>query len=203
MGIPLPPEAILTSALATGLVLRERYPRGTKVCSLGMDGLHEALFGDGYFVPAGADARVVVAGINLDLTYAMLREATLALRAGADFFGTNADRTFPAPDGLVPGAGSIIAALVAASDREPEIIGKPFPSLFEAGLRRLELAAHEVLMVGDRLDTDVLGAQRLGIPTAWLGSGVNSWAEAEAWEPRPTLLFDDLDALLTYLEESR
>ncbi len=203
MQIDIAPEAIITSSTAAREWLRERYPAGTRVYAIGMEGVQQALFHDGYFERATVDAEVVVAGIDFEVHYDKLRIATLALRGGADFVATNADRTFPAPEGLVPGAGAIIAALVAASDKQPVVIGKPEAAMFEAALSCLGLAAAQVLMVGDRLDTDIAGAQRVGMPTAWLASGVHTCADADAWQPQPDLLLPDLAALLALLREEQ
>ncbi len=198
-GITVPVNHIITSSTATAQLLRERFPQGTRLCAIGMAGVQQALFGDGYFLQDDADVAAVVVGVDFELTYAKLRVATLALRAGAAFIATNADATFPAPEGLIPGAGAIVAALQAASDKVPEVIGKPEPAMFQAALQLLGVSAEETLMIGDRLDTDIAGAQRAGIATAFVGSGVHSIAEAEAWPTPPDLILPDLAAVLAVL----
>ena len=203
MNIAMRPEQILTSSTATGHMLRSHHARGTTVCYIGMHGLEHALFHDGYFVPATTEAELVVVGVDFKLDYDKLKRATLAIRRGAAFYATNADRTFPAPEGLVPGAGSIIAALEAATDRQPTVIGKPQRAMFDTALDLLKLQANAVAMVGDRLDTDIAGAQAAGIATIWLASGVHSRADVAAWQPQPDLLLDDLGALLAVLREER
>ena len=201
-GIHITPEHIITSSTATSRMLRERYPQGTRMLAIGMDGVRQSLFGDGYFVPADRDVAAVVVGVDFELTYATLRAGTLALRAGAEFIATNADKTFPSPEGLIPGAGAIVAALQAASDRVPEIVGKPRPAMFEAALHLLGVSAAETLMVGDRLDTDIAGAQGVGIATAFVETGVNTRAEAEACAAPPDLILPDLAALLERLRSA-
>lgn len=203
LGITMPAAHIITSSTAAATVLRDRFPAGTTVCAIGMEGLRAALFADGYFVPAAAEAQVVVVGVDFEVTYEKLKVATLALRRGAVFIATNADRTFPSAEGLIPGAGTLVAALQAASDRVPTVIGKPQPAMFEAALLRLGCAPHEVLMVGDRLDTDIAGAQALGINTAYVATGVSSWEEVAAWAPPPTLALPDLAAVLEWLRKER
>ncbi|HEY1013783.1 MAG TPA: HAD-IIA family hydrolase [Herpetosiphonaceae bacterium] len=198
-GVPIAGSHIMTTSTAAGRLLRERYPAGTPTYALGMEGLQQALFADGWFAPAGSDAALVVVGTHFGLTYDHLKIATLALRAGADFIATNPDTTFPSPEGLIPGCGAIVAALTAASGRVPEIIGKPQPAMFAAALHELGIGAGEALMVGDRLDTDIAGAQGAGIAAVFVASGVNTPDEARAWSPPPDLLCAHVGELLELL----
>ena len=202
-GIQIAANHIITSSTATAQLLRERLPAGTRLYAIGMDGLQDSLFADGYFVAATNEVAAVVVGLDLGVNYEKLRVATLALRAGATFIATNGDRTFPAPEGLIPGAGAIIAALIAASDQTPTFVGKPEPAMFHAALHLLDVNAAETLMVGDRLDTDIGGAQGVGIATAFVETGVNTRVEAEAWPPPPDLILPNLAAFLDLLRHSR
>ncbi|TVR20747.1 MAG: HAD-IIA family hydrolase [Anaerolineaceae bacterium] len=173
MGVPdVAPERIVTSSTATASYMAERYPAGTTVYALGMDAMREALDDAGFDVIADGQPDVVVAGVKFDLSYDDLRRATLCIRAGADFIGTNPDRTFPTPEGLVPGAGSIIAALTAATDAEPVIIGKPARPMFDAALAVTGTDAGQTLMIGDRLETDICGGRDAGLLTALVFTGV-------------------------------
>lgn len=196
MGLAIPADRIITSAMATSLYLRSVAPSGTPVLAVGMEGLLDQLFGDGYFLREERAPQYVVAGIDFDLTYAKLRSACLAIRAGATFIGTNGDRTYPAEDGLVPGAGSILAALEAATGQKPVIIGKPAPAMFEAALALLGAEAATTLMVGDRYDTDILGGANAGLKTALVLTGVSDRDEASHGPHPPGAIFDDLAALL-------
>ena len=197
MGIGVPPERIITSATATSVWLRTRAPRGTTVFAIGMDGLREALFGDGYFVEQAERPEYVVVGADFEVTYAKLRTACYAIRAGATFIGTNPDTTFPMEDGIAPGVGALILALEAASDARATIIGKPERAMFDTALQMLGVGAADALAVGDRLDTDILGAIRAGVPSALVLTGVTTPEEARAGEIRPDAVFDDLPHLLT------
>ena len=200
MGIAVPAERIVTSATATSVWLRSRAPRGTTVFAIGMDGLREALFGDGYFVeqrPEGSQRpEYVVVGADFEMTYAKLATACLAIRAGAAFVGTNPDTTFPSEVGIVPGVGAFILALEAASDRKATIIGKPERAMFDAALQMLGVPAPEALVVGDRLDTDILGAERAGIPSVMLLTGVSTLADLERSTVQPDAVFEGLPELL-------
>lgn len=196
MGINMPAERVLTSAIATSRALRASYPRGTRVYIVGMAGLRDALLHDGYFVEDDTAPELVVQGADFALTYATLRTATLLIRAGARYVATNPDRTFPAEEGLIPGAGAIMAALVAATDSQPLVIGKPAPTMFQVAAALLAVPPAAVLVIGDRLDTDIAGAAAAGMPSVLVLTGVSTRVEAEAGPMRPTAIYADLPALL-------
>ncbi|GBD15782.1 Acid sugar phosphatase [bacterium HR26] len=203
MGISTLAERILTSSLVTRAWLEQRYPRGTRVYIVGMESLQEAILGDGYFTPAGTDAEVVVSGADFSLTYDKLRIATLAIRRGAHYVATNPDKTFPSEEGLIPGAGAIIAALVAATDVTPVVIGKPEPAIMLRAAALLGVEPAQVLAIGDRLDTDVLAGRRAGFRTALVLTGVATPADLDGGEVRPDLVLPDLEPLVDYYREER
>lgn len=195
----VPPERIVTSSTVTGAYLRDHYPAETRTFVLGEDGLREAVLKAGMTL-VEAEAQVVISGLDKQLTYSRLSAAARQIRGGATFIGTNPDRTFPAADGLVPGAGSILAALIAATDVQPIIMGKPGAPMFHEALRRLAAAPEATLMVGDRLDTDIAGAQALGLHTALLLTGVTTREALADSAVQPDAVFDDLFALLNTLQ---
>lgn len=170
----VPESAIVTSGTATAAYMQKHYPAGTPVDVVGMDGLRRILDAAGFDLSGAEMPQVVVAGIDFRLTYDTLKRAALHIRAGADFVGTNPDLTFPSPEGLVPGAGSVLAALEAATDTAPVVIGKPSTPMFETALETLGTAPEETLMIGDRLNTDISGGQAAGMKTALLFTGVTS-----------------------------
>ncbi|MCZ7567912.1 MAG: HAD-IIA family hydrolase [Ardenticatenaceae bacterium] len=198
MGFAVPVECIMGSAEATASWLREQQP-GARVMVIGGVGLEEALRREGFTLVPERPVDVVVVGIDLDFTYDKARRATLAIRDGARLIGTNPDTTFPSEVGIVPGAGSILAMLEAATGQEPEIVGKPALPMMAQALRRIGTLPDQTAMVGDRLDTDILGGIRAGMPTIFIRGGVMSDAEYEASSLRPTWVFDDLAALLEVL----
>jgi 4-nitrophenyl phosphatase len=184
---------IVTSGTTTADYLKRHYPAGAPVHVLGGDGLRTVVTDAGFML--ADEANVVVVGLDPQLTYQKLKAATLLLRRGADYIASNVDRTFPASDGLAPGAGSIVAALSTASDREPVIMGKPHPAMFETALARLGTPAETTLMIGDRLDTDVAGAQRCGIMTVLVLSGVATREDLASSPVQPDAVFENLAAL--------
>lgn len=196
MDIHVPAARVLTSALVTGRYLRAGYPRGTTVYAIGMQGLHEALFDDGYFVPEERDPQLVVQGADFEVTYEKLKIGCLSIRAGARFIATNPDRTFPTEQGLVPGAGSIMAALQAATDVEPFVVGKPQPTMFRVALELLGSTPETTVVVGDRLDTDIAGAQNAGLRSILVLSGVSNREEVAASPYQPDAVFEGLPELL-------
>jgi HAD-hyrolase-like len=137
---------------------------------------------------------VVAVGFDPDLTYAKVRDATLAIRAGARFVGSNPDTTLPAPDGLWPGAGATLALLRASTGVRPEVAGKPERALLETAAAALGPGPH--LMVGDRADTDLDGAHRLGWSTALVLSGVTLLADLPDLRIAPDHLLRDVGGLL-------
>ena len=194
-GIRADPAEVVTSAQATAELLAARG--GGSVFAIGGDGVVQALTGQGLRLVNGdePEADVVVVGIDEGFTYAKLRTACVLIRGGAGFVATNADVTYPAPGGIVwPGAGSLVAAVAAATGREAEVVGKPFAPLFEAALRRA--GGVRPLVVGDRLDTDIEGANRLGWDSLLVLSGVSTAADLDGSEVRPTHVAPDVTALL-------
>lgn len=196
MGIRMAAERIVTSPVATRSYLEHRAPRATPVYCVGMNGLREALFGDGYFIEDDHKPSYVVVGMDFQVTYPQLRRACLHIRAGAQFIGTNPDTTFPAEDGIVPGCGAILALLRAGSEQEPYIIGKPGPALFEASIELLQAQPASTLTVGDRLDTDIAGARAAGLDSALILTGVTSREALASSELQPDLVFENLPALI-------
>jgi ribonucleotide monophosphatase NagD (HAD superfamily) len=140
----------------------------------------------------------VAQGWGPDVGWANLAEATVALHAGARWVATNLDRTLPSPRGPLPGSGSLIAAVETATGRSPDsVAGKPYPPLFSAAVKGSQ--AKRPLVVGDRLDTDIAGATRAGLPSLLVLTGVSRPRDLLAAPPeqRPTYVGRDLTALFS------
>lgn len=199
-GVELEQWQIVNSPQTAAHYLKQRYPQGGTVYVVGEQGLVETLEQSGYLQHQTEDVPLaVIAGMDRSLTYEKLKQASQYIRRGALFIGTNPDRTFPIPDGLAPGAGAILAALEAATDVKPVIMGKPQPEMYQVALLRLGSQPFETLVVGDRIETDIAGGQALGCPTALVLSGVTSEDQARAWFPPPSLITQDLAHVLEYL----
>jgi 4-nitrophenyl phosphatase len=198
-GVEVSPWQIVNSSMAAGYYLQKHFSSRGKVFVVGEAGLRNTLKEYGYEAvenPQGHNILAVVAGMDRSLTYDKLRKAALLIRSGCPFIGTNPDQTFPTPEGLVPGAGSILALLETATSVKPIIAGKPSPTLFNLALERMELSARETLTVGDRMDTDIAGGQVVGCLTAAVLSGVSTVQDVQAWRPKPDIIIADLSSLV-------
>jgi 4-nitrophenyl phosphatase len=193
MGVTVSPEEILVSGQATARFLAREYPRGTRVHVFGMSALKQAMTDEG-FILADENVQLVVASMDREVTFEKLKRATLLIRSGARFIATNLDPTNPSEEGLIPGTGSMIAALATASETTPIAIGKPEPTMYQLAMEQMGACPETTAAIGDRVDTDILGGKRAGIITLFVSSGSSSRAEAEAVEA--DMIFDDIAHLL-------
>ena len=196
MGIRIPAAQVITSSVATRRYLEGVVPHGTPAYYIGMEGLREALFDDGYFIYDEQHPQVVVAGLDSGATYAKFKIAALAIRAGARFVGTNPDLTLPTEEGLVPGAGSIQALLTAATGVTPLVIGKPEPTMLHTAIAILRADPQRTLVIGDRLDTDIAGAAAAGLASALVLTGVTTMADLEHSALQPDGIYAGLPAMV-------
>lgn len=195
LGVKLNFDQIVTSAEGTAAYLVEKFPDKGTIFVVGEEGLIETLNNHGFRAlnhHPGDHVLAVVAGLDRDLTYQKIDQAASLIEQGALFIGTNPDQTIPVPGGTAPGAGTVIGAIEIASRQQALIIGKPKASLFELALQRAKTIPNQTLMVGDRLNTDIQGAQDLGIKTALVLSGVTQLKEAQEWEPAPDIIVEDV-----------
>ena len=199
-GVTLEPWQIITSSLATADTLANANPEGGPVFVVGENGIQRALEYKGFSVIIDPNdetpVRAVVAGIDRYISYPKLRRATFHIRTGVPFYGTNPDKTYPTPQGLAPGAGSILAAIEAASDTAPIVIGKPQPFMMYMALERLGTKPEGTLVVGDRLETDIVSGQVAGCKTALVLSGVTTRKQVEGWKDAPDIVVDELNDLI-------
>jgi 4-nitrophenyl phosphatase len=197
MGAEFQGEEILTSATATGEYLKSIARPGEKVFVIGEEGLIQAVQAAGLQVaePGEFHAAYVVCGMDRALSWQKLAGATINLRRGARFIGTNPDVTFPTEQGIAHGNGAILAALTAASGIQPTIIGKPFPPLFQMAIRKMGIPKSRVAVVGDRLETDILGARKAGLKSILVLTGVSSRRELRHSPIKPTIVVEDLPSL--------
>lgn len=202
MEMPVDARHILTSSMATARYLRQSNPNGTRVFVIGEDGLREPLSEQGLMLADTGNADYVVVGMDRALNYEKLKRATLLIRSGAQFVATNPDTTFPTTEGLVPGAGAIIAALTAATGVSPHVIGKPSPFGFALALGMLGAVPATSAAVGDRLDTDIAGGHNAGLHTILVLTGVSSRSDLAVSALQPNWVYDDLIQLRSALNGS-
>jgi glycerol-1-phosphatase len=178
LGIHAHADEVITAAQASAVVLAGRLEPGARVLIVGGPALRQEVADVGLVPVASADEKpsAVVQGYAPDVGWKQLAEACLAIRAGALWVATNADRTLPSPRGELPGNGSLVAALATALDRQPDlIVGKPAPTLFDRAARKI--GATKPLVVGDRLDTDIAGAVQAGMDSMLVLTGVDGPAD--------------------------
>jgi glycerol 3-phosphatase-2 len=197
MGIQATAADVVTSAQAAAHLIADRFPAGSPVLVVGGMGLRLAVRERGLRpVSAAAEQPVaVVQGYGPGIDYGHLAEAALAIRAGAWFVASNTDPTLPTPRGLQPGNGSLVQLLVTATGQQPVVAGKPAPPLHAESVARV--GARRPLVVGDRLDTDIEGANRAGADSLLVLTGVTRPADLLQARPvlRPRYLGIDLSAL--------
>ncbi len=200
-GIAAAPDELCTSAQAAAAVVAAKVPAGSSVLVSAGPGVVEALDGRGLRVVTAPPADAVVVGFHRDFDFDKLTRAADAVRAGAVYVATNLDPTYPVPNGMIPGAGSLAAAVSTASSRIPIVAGKPEQPM--ADLVRDRYGDRGVV-VGDRPSTDGAFAARLGWPFALVMSGVAGSAGGEPVpDPPPPFVAADLAALAPMLGPPR
>jgi len=194
LGVNAARDEVIGSGLAAALYLKQNAPAGAKVFAIGEDGVRQALLENGFRLGElyENDADYVICGLDRGLSWDKLATATLNIRAGATFIGTNPDTTLPTESGLTHGNGAILAALQAATGIAPTIIGKPEPIMYQLAMERLQVPAAETAALGDRLDTDILGAVRAGIRSILVLSGISTRAQLADLDYAPTWVMEDI-----------
>lgn len=213
MGVVVSADEVLTSSMATATYLRENLAENKRrVFVIGEDGLKQPLTEQGFTLtdlyqvdqPAkgieGVGADIVVSGLDRTLTWDKLATATLNINAGALFYATNSDTTLPTEQGEVMGNGGILAALEAVTGIKPTSIGKPEPILYQQALKILGTNETNTVAIGDRLNTDILGAVNAGMRSIMVLTGVSSKADIETVDYAPTWVLDDLEQVTEVLK---
>lgn len=202
LGAEIYPHEILNSSLTVAKLLRAKIPEGSEIFTIGESGLSSALVDEG-FIPVSKgeakDPKAVVVGIDRKIDFEKVAEACLWIRAGIPFYATNPDLTFPTPRGLIPGNGAWISLYTTATGIDPIIAGKPSPDMLLVSMERMGTSLDETIMVGDRLETDILGGQRVGCATCLVLSGVTTANDAKTWVQPIDIITKDLESLVDLL----
>jgi 4-nitrophenyl phosphatase len=199
MGIEASDDEVLTSAVVIGEELVRRKLEESSAFVVGGEGLAQAVRGAGLSLVEGDEGRhagLVAVGWDREFTYEKMRLAALAVRSGAVFLATNDDASFPAADGLWPGAGAVLAAIEVGSGRRAEVVGKPHEPMRRVVAQRLE-GCRRIAVVGDRVETDIAMGRAVGWQTILVLSGVTSAAQARALDPPPDLILDSIADMAT------
>ncbi|MDD4914535.1 MAG: HAD-IIA family hydrolase [Methylococcales bacterium] len=199
MGVGVALHEILTSGMATALYLSKHYhPEHTRVFVIGGIGARQPLQDLGFTLTGLYEtdpeqrAHLVVCGLDKEISWDKLATATLNIRAGAHFVGTNGDTTLPTERGITHGNGAILAAIQAATGVIPTIIGKPEPIIYQQAMELLGVDMDDTVAIGDRLDTDILGAVRTGIRSLMVLSGISTEQDVKQAEYGPDWVTQDI-----------
>ena len=210
LGMPCEEREVVTSASVTADYVVQQGAKGARVLVVGGLGIADELervgvsaasieYADTPFPLSPTLYDYVIAGLDREFTYHKLHRAQQALLSGAKFIATNRDAQYPIEGGrVIPGGGSIVAAIAAAANREPVTMGKPETMSLQTILASCGAWPHEAMMIGDRLDTDIACGNKMGVPTTLVLTGVSTREEAERATPdlRPTRIITTLRELL-------
>ncbi|MFE9326408.1 MULTISPECIES: HAD-IIA family hydrolase [Nocardia] len=193
-GLDIPEEAIWTSALATATFLNDQRPNGTAYV-VGESGLTTALHEIGY-VLTDSDPDYVVLGETRTYSFEAITTAIRLVDRGARFIATNPDATGPSREGLLPATGSVAALITRATGKEPYYVGKPNPLMMRSALRRIGAHSQSTVMIGDRMDTDIVSGLEAGMRTVLVTTGISTRESVEQFPYRPTLVVDSVADLV-------
>ncbi len=199
MGVSADIDHIMTAGYATALYLTENGACGASCLAIGEFGLLGELEAIGMDLTDDEPVEYVVVGIDRKFNYDTLVRAQRAILGGAAFIATNPDTTFPLEEGrVVPGNGVLVAAIKAATGVEPIMIGKPEITAMHEILQLAHATPADTVVVGDRLDTDILAGNRIGATTVLVLTGIGTMADVEAAPPdmKPTIIIKELRELL-------
>ncbi|GAB2932457.1 HAD-IIA family hydrolase [Rhodococcus aerolatus] len=193
-GLDVPEGAIWTSALATAAFLQEQRPGGSAYV-VGESGLTTALHDVGY-VLTERDPDYVVLGETRTYSFTAITQAIRLVERGARFIATNPDTTGPSRDGSLPATGAVAALITAATGKAPYYVGKPNALMMRSALRKIGAHSENTLMIGDRMDTDVLSGLEAGLQTILVLTGISTPESVESYPYRPTAVLDSVADLV-------
>lgn len=190
MGLDVPPEAIFTSALATAQFLHSQRPGG-RAYVIGESGLTTALHDHGYIL-TDQDPEYVVLGETTTYSFERITQAIRFITAGARFIATNPDVMGPGEGGIVPATGAVAALISAATGVQPYFVGKPNPLMMRTALRTLDAHSEDSVMIGDRMDTDIISGIESGLRTILVLTGVTTREQVERFPYQPTWIRESI-----------
>lgn len=200
MGIEVGEEYIFTCAMATARFLARQKPGGTAFV-IGEGGLLTALHQNGYAI-VDHEPDYVVVGEGRTFNLELVESAVRMILGGAKLIATNLDPNCPTQNGLRPGCGAMVAMLEAATGIKAFSVGKPSPVMMRTARKELGLATDETVMIGDTMETDILGGVQLGFHTVLVLSGGTQLADLPRYAYRPDLIVESLASLATKLDET-
>jgi NagD protein len=200
IGLNVPAERIFTSAMATARFLYTQRPNGTAFV-IGESGLTEALYQIGYII-TDHEPDYVVLGETHGYNIQQITKAIRLIVAGARFVATNPDASGPTEDGLVPACGAMAALVEKATSVAPLFIGKPNPLMMRMALNHLGLHSEDTVMIGDRMDTDIIAGVSSGMDTYLVLTGVTQKSEVPRYPYQPTQIFTSIAEVADWVRTS-
>ncbi|MBO9581288.1 MAG: HAD family hydrolase [Sphingobium sp.] len=189
-GLHVPEGAIWTSALATADFLKHQKPGGSAYV-IGEAGLTTALHEVGYTL-TDHDADYVIVGETRTLSFSAITTAIRLIGKGARFIATNPDATSPSQDGPLPATGSVAAMIAKATGAQPYFVGKPNPMMFRSAMNRIDARSESTVMIGDRMDTDVVAGIEAGLETILVLTGSTKADQVSRFPFRPSRILDSI-----------
>ncbi len=193
-GLDIPPECIFTSAMATARFISTQRPQGTAYV-IGESGLTFAIHSEGYVI-TDRDPDYVVLGEAGNYSLEQLTQATRLVAAGARFIATNPDPMGPGEGGIVPACGAVAALIERASGASAFFVGKPNPLMLRLALNSIGAHSENTVMVGDRMDTDIIGGVQAGMETVLVLSGVTRREDVQRFPYQPSCIFNSVAEIM-------
>ncbi len=201
-GVKIIPEQVITPAVGAVHVFRERFPENPRIHIFGSPALKAFFTAEGFEL-VDQDADIVLVSLDREMTYQKVQTAMHLIQQGAIFYATNLDTVIASENGFQPGGGVMVKAVQTCTGVEPIVIGKPNPLMIDLIRAKHGLQSNEIMAVGDRYDTDILGGINAGSPTALVLTGVDSEASIRNYKDQPNLICEDLEAVVDTLALSR
>lgn len=198
LGLDVKDDDIWTSAMATARFLSDQRPDGSAYV-IGESGLTTALHEAGY-TQTDHDPDYVVLGETRTYSFERITRAVRLIQRGARFIATNPDDTSPSPEGPLPATGAVAAMISRASGVEPYYVGKPNPLMMRSALRRIDAHSESTVMIGDRMNTDIVSGIEAGMRTVLVLTGSTDRATAESFPYRPTRIVDSIADLVDAID---
>lgn len=200
-GLEVPEDRIWTSALATARFLESQRPEGSAYV-IGEAGLTTALYAAGY-VQTEKEPDYVVLGETRTYSFEQITTAIRLIESGARFIATNPDPKGPSPSGSLPATGAVAALITRATEKTPYFVGKPNPLMIRTALNTLDAHSESTVMVGDRMDTDIVAGLEAGLQTVLVLSGVSNEGEADRYPYQPSRVVASVAELADELAHGR
>ena len=206
-GIITDASKVFSSSTITAAYVKKKYGEGAPIHVVGMPALVETMQMAGFTVyygetPPSEPVKAVVSGMDRAITHEKIKVAMRLILGGAEFIATNTDSSFPTPEGINPGTGMVIGALIGTTNVQPTVIGKPASEIYLTAMEQIGAVPESTVMIGDRLNTDILGANNAGIQSIVVFSGVTSPESYAQSDIKANASFSSIAELAQAIEET-